>query len=78
MRLGVAVSIVLGLASPMAARAEPLRYGLRAETGAEYDSNAARTEEVRGAAPLPIVRSGLGRVVTSADIAATPTAGLRP
>ncbi len=44
------------------------RYTLRAELGAEYDTNAHRAEEVAGAANPPVIASPLERVVVSGTL----------
>src|SRR4051812_19306251 len=72
MRLGAALLALLGVAPGRQARAEPLRYELRAELGAEYDTNPGRTEEIEGRpATPPIQGSALGRLVLGADAATT-------
>jgi hypothetical protein len=71
MRLGVALLALVGVAPVGAAHGEPLRYELRAELGAEYDSNPARIEEVEGRPTPPIQGSPLGRLVLGADAATT-------
>jgi hypothetical protein len=45
------------------------RYTLRAELGAEYDSNAHRAETVAGATNVPLVASPLARGVVSGALA---------
>jgi hypothetical protein len=78
MRLGVPVCAVLGLglgpALGLAAAQTPLlRYAVRVEAGAEYDSNPARVEHIKDAPPPPEVpASPLGRLVLSGDLAAAP------
>ena len=73
MRLGVALCALFGIGPSLPARAEPLRYSLRAEVAAEYDSNPGRVERIDG---LPagrepeIVGSPVGRLVLSGDLAA--------
>jgi hypothetical protein len=72
MRLGPALLALAGVASSGTARADPARYELRAEVGAEYDSNPGRAEEVEGRpASAPIQGSPLGRFVLAGDAAAT-------
>jgi hypothetical protein len=72
MRLGVALCALLGVGPSLPVRADPAHAGLRAELGAEYDSNANRVEHVEGdTSPRPIVGSPLGRLVLAGDFAAT-------
>jgi hypothetical protein len=67
-----ALLALAGVASSGAARADPARYELRAEVGAEYDSNPGRAEAVDGLpASPPIQGSPLGRVVLAGDVAGT-------
>ncbi len=68
-------AVVVTLALGVPARAEPARYGLRGEAGAEYDTNAGRLEQVRDAAPVPVVGASLARLVLAGDLLATPTEG---
>ena len=75
MRRRAAFSALLALwisasAGARAARAgETTRYDLRGELGAEYDSNAHRTEIIDGIANAPIVGSPLGRASLSGHLA---------
>jgi hypothetical protein len=71
MRLGVAICALLGLGPSAVARAAPARLGMRAEVGAEYDSNAGRVEHVQGGVTRPEVGSPLFRLVLSGE-ASTP------
>jgi hypothetical protein len=72
MRLPVALCALLGVGPSLAARADPPHVGLRAELGAEYDSNASRIEHVAGdLSPRPVVGSPLGRLVLAGDVVAT-------
>jgi hypothetical protein len=72
MRLGLALLALASVASSGTARAEPARYEMRAEVGAEYDSNPGRTEQVEGGpAGVPIQGAPLGRFVLAGDAAAT-------
>lgn len=50
-------------AAPSAGDVDHERFLLRAELGAEYDTNAHRVESVSGAAPPPLVGSAVERVV---------------
>ncbi len=70
MRLrAVAACCLLALTRGPGARADPPRYDLRGEAGAEHDTNAGRVEIIQGVAPAgPMVGSPLGRVVLSADL----------
>jgi hypothetical protein len=70
MRLGVALCALLGVGPSLSAGAEPVRYGLRAEVGAEYDSNPGRIERVAGVPSKPITGSPAGRLVLSGELAA--------
>src|SRR5437773_9445519 len=71
MRPGVALCALLGIGPSLIVRAEPVHYGLRAEVGAEYDSNAGRLERLYGSMlQKPIVGSPLGRFVLAGDLAA--------
>jgi hypothetical protein len=71
MRLGVALCALLAIGPSLPARAGPVRFGLRAEVGAEYDSNAGRVEQVAQAASQePIVGSPVGRLVLTGELAA--------
>ena len=57
-------------AGARAARAgEAARYDLRGELGAEYDSNAHRSETIDGIVNAPIVGSPLGRASLTAHLA---------
>jgi hypothetical protein len=72
MRLGVALLALLCLTPSLPVRAEPVRYSLRAELGAEYDSNPGRIEHIVDATQprfAPIVGSAVGRLVLSGDLA---------
>jgi hypothetical protein len=71
MRLAPALLALTGVALGRGVDAAPVRYGARAEAGAEYDTNPGRTEEIVGRpATPPIEGSPLGRAVLSADAAA--------
>jgi len=73
MRLGVALCALLGVGPSLPVRAETVRYGLRAEVAAEYDSNPGRIERVNGepsGRSPDIVASPAGRLVLSGDLAA--------
>jgi hypothetical protein len=53
------------------AYADPVRYDLRLEDGAEYDSNPARAEQIAGLPPSPAAPgSMLARVVASGELVA--------
>jgi hypothetical protein len=70
--LAVVGAVAAALATARAARADgdSQRYALRAELGAEYDSNAHRAELVTGLADNPpIVASPLARGVLSGSLA---------
>src|SRR5688572_25246294 len=72
MRLGVALGALLGLMPSLLVRADPVRYAVRAELAAEYDSNPGRIEEIDGVAQPrvePIVGSPVGRLVLSGELA---------
>lgn len=72
MRLGVALCALAlaGIGPGLPARAQ-VRHGMRAELGAEYDSNPGRAERVEGDRDRPVVGgSALGRLVVTADVAA--------
>jgi hypothetical protein len=73
MRLGVALCALFGVVPSPAVRAEtqPLRYGLRAEVAAEYDTNPLRVEEIAGepaGRAMEIVGSPVGRLALSGDL----------
>jgi hypothetical protein len=74
MRGGPGLSVlaaVVAVAGARGAWGQAVRYEVRAEVGAEYDSNPGRTEEVRGGtAGPPIEGAALGRLVLGADLAA--------
>jgi len=78
--VGVLAFGTLGPSPSVRAQSEPappdtLRYQLRGELGVELDSNARRTEEIRGAnSPAP-VSSLVQRVVVSAALVDNPAAG---
>jgi hypothetical protein len=76
MRLGVALCALVGLGPslPLRAQPAPLRYGLRAEVAAEYDSNPGRVEVIDGqptGRSMEIVGSPVGRLALSGDLFAT-------
>src|SRR5690348_14845677 len=73
MRLGVALCALLGVGPSLPVRAEPapVRYGLRAEVAAEYDSNPGRVEVIDGeptGRATEIVGSPVGRLLLSGDL----------
>jgi hypothetical protein len=55
--------------------ADTLRYQLRGELGVELDSNARRTEEIKGASSAAPVSSLVQRVVVSGAFVDTPAPG---
>jgi hypothetical protein len=55
--------------------ADALRYQLRGELGVELDSNARRTEEIKGASNAAPISSLVQRVVVSGAFADTPAPG---
>src|SRR5437868_3515969 len=73
---GLAVFGAAGVARAQEALSlDTLRYQLRGELGVEFDSNARRTEEIRGVnSPAP-VSSLVQRVVVSAALVDNPAAG---
>ena len=71
MRLGVALCALLGVGPSLPVRAQPARYGLRAEVAAEYDSNPGRVEVIDGeptGRSQEIVGSPVGRLALSGDL----------
>jgi hypothetical protein len=68
MRLGVAICALLGVGPSALARAAPARLAMRAEVGAEYDTNAGRVEQVDDAVKRPVVASPLVRMVLSGEV----------
>jgi len=73
MRLGVALCALVGLAPSLPARAQAVRYSLRAEVAAEYDSNPGRIERIAGeptGRSEDITGSPVGRLVLAGDLAA--------
>lgn len=74
MRLWIAPLALAAMAPSPGARAagDAERYSIRAEIGAEYDSNARRTENFAGQAPAARIGSALGRGVLTATLADAP------
>jgi hypothetical protein len=64
----LALWISAGAGARAARAGETARYDLRGELGAEYDSNAHRTEIIDGIANAPIVGSPLGRASLSGHL----------
>jgi hypothetical protein len=72
MRLGVALCALFGVVPSLPVRADPVRYGLRAEVAAEYDSNPGRVEVIDGeptGRSNEVVGSPVGRLALSGELA---------